>query len=130
MKGIVVDTNVLIEIISGNKKIINQLKEIRKSHNSPPTITVLNYSEILFGLMNKKNYGIIKEYLDTNFSLLTISRSSAELFAKTKYKQIKSGKTVPSFDLLIACITMDLGYTLITKDRHFSMIKGLSHITL
>ncbi len=65
------------------------------------------------------------QYLDKNFLLLTITRKSAENFARIKHGLKKRGRMVPDSDISNACIAMDAKAKLMTGDRHSRDIDGL-----
>jgi tRNA(fMet)-specific endonuclease VapC len=117
-----VDSNVLMDLYRGDSSIVAALR--RLSIEKPAT-TTLNYAEILFGLIGKPEYERIKTDLCTSFELLSLSATSAEVYAHLKLTLQRKGRPIPEMDVLIASIALEHSMTLITRDKHFASIDGL-----
>ncbi|MFW5852861.1 MAG: type II toxin-antitoxin system VapC family toxin [Nanoarchaeota archaeon] len=115
----ILDSNVIIDIYANNYSVINRLKELDLV--ASPGITVLSYAEILYGISNKE-YDKVKEHIDKNFRLYSISRNAAEIYIQYKKKLKRKGKRIPEFDMLIGAIVKDNRATLITSDKHFESL--------
>lgn len=126
MKKYVVDSDVLIYFLKGDKKAINKLSKIYPIELYTSRI---NYTELIYGAYNStkvdKNLDVILPFLE-NFQILEFCKTSSIVFAKTKAKLKKSGNIIADMDLMIASIAMANGATLITNNlKHFERIEGL-----
>jgi predicted nucleic acid-binding protein len=126
MKKYVVDSDVLIYFLKGDKKAIDKLSKISllQLHTSR-----INYTELMYGAYNsskvEKNLEVILAFLE-NFQILEFCKSSSHIFAQTKAKLKKSGNIIADMDLMIASIVMANDAVLITNNlKHFQRIQGL-----
>ena len=122
--NLIFDTNIVIELTRGNQAVIDILKN--QDMKIKPYITIINYSELLYGVLGTKKEIDFKKFLENNFSLLTITRKSAENFAKIKHELKDKGKIIPDLDIYIAAIALDIKAKVLTGDKHFTYIKGLN----
>jgi tRNA(fMet)-specific endonuclease VapC len=122
----ILDTNILIEVLSGNKDLADKLKRL----GSTPAITVFNYAETLFGVCDREDYAGVKEVLDSEFIVHDATKESAIIFASLKANQSRIGKPLPDFDLMIASVTIENKKILVTRDRHFSLIPDLNPLII
>ena len=126
MKKYIVDSDVLIYFLKGDKKAIDKLSKISplELHTSR-----INYTELIYGAYNskkiEKNLDIILPFLE-NFQILEFCKSSSIIFAKTKAKLKKSGSIIADIDLMIASIAMANDAILITNNlKHFKRVDSL-----
>lgn len=126
MKNYVIDTDILIYFLKGRKEVIEKLVKI-------PTdclyTTRVNYTELLYGAYNssrlKKNLAAIEPFLDS-FRILEFDEGSSKIFAKTKAQLKKRGKIIADMDLMIASITLNHGFSLVSNNiKHFERIDKL-----
>ena len=126
MKKYVVDSDVLIYFLKGDKKAIDKLSKISLLQLYTSRI---NYTELMYGAYNsskvEKNLEVILAFLE-NFQILEFCKSSSHIFAQTKAKLKKSGNIIADMDLMIASIVMANDAVLITNNlKHFQRIQGL-----
>lgn len=128
---LVLDTNILIELVSHNPSIIKELQKILEKYPSMPYITSPSYSEFLYGYIKKdsKNQEKAKEFLE-QFTLLHTTKASSRILAELKHELESKGKTIPIFDMLIASIVLDKKASFITLDEHFRNIPELKVMIL
>lgn len=126
MKRYVVDSDVLIYFLKGDKRAVTKLSQIAPMQLCTSRI---NYTELMYGAYNsakvEKNLDIIVPFLK-NFPILEFDAPSSMIFAKTKAKLKKSGTIIADMDLMIASIAIANGATLITNTlKHFDRIDKL-----
>ena len=128
---LILDTNILIELVSHNPSVIKELQNLLEKTPSHPYIAAPSYSEFLYGYMKKsaQEQEKAKEFLN-QFILLHTSKASSQMLAELKHNLESKGEPIPIFDMLIASIVMDKKATFITLDEHFKNIPNLSIITL
>ena len=128
MKKYLIDSDVLIYFLKGDKKAIDKLSTV-----SPMELYTsrINYTELLYGAYNsakaEKNLNTIIPFLD-NFQILEFDEPSSFIFAKTKAKLKKSGNIIADMDLMIASIAIANNAILITNNlRHFERLDSLDY---
>jgi predicted nucleic acid-binding protein len=89
------------------------------------------FQEVLQGVRNDSEYALLKERLEA-FPFIQIDRNT-HLLASNVYRQTrKKGGAVPSTDALIAATAIENNLSLLTLDKHFTLIakiyKGLKLI--
>jgi tRNA(fMet)-specific endonuclease VapC len=120
------DTNICIYLINGNKLLINKVK---KTGIFSIGISNATLAELYFGAYNSKH---IKENLKNisafkrNLTVYSDSSSSAETFGKVKAKLKASGCMIEDFDILIASIAIANNCILVTNNiHHFEKIDSI-----
>lgn len=129
--NVIIDTSILIEIENNNKKVIEQIEELKDTPTSEICITLFNFCEFYFGIINKSvnNKEKALKKLD-EYVLLNTTRKTGVIFCEILNKLKKSGKSIPQFDLMILSIAIENNMTLITADNHFKKIDGLKTVVL
>ncbi len=126
--GIVIDTDILIDLLRDREYAVRKIKELEK--NEELFTTDINAFELYFGAYNsrdkERNIAATKGLLKTMLLLHTQEESmetAGRIFAQRKSK----GKMIEIRDLLIAAITLQNGCRLFTNNKdHFEGIEGLS----
>ncbi|MBW2986040.1 type II toxin-antitoxin system VapC family toxin [Candidatus Woesearchaeota archaeon] len=124
--NLLIDTNILIEIENGNKKIIDELEKIKFNKLYISSLTI---SEFVDGSLKcstaeqEKTLNALKKYPVLNTTL-----SSSILLAHFSHVLTKKGRKIPLYDLVIASIAVDNDAILLTMDNHFKRIPGLEVI--
>jgi len=121
-----IDTDILIYSLKGIEKVQNKFI-INK--NSPKSISVITYGELIFGAKksNNREKNLATVYrVGELFPVVDLTKGIVETFGEVKALLQKKGKTVEDFDLLIGSTALYLNYTLVTNNvKHFSMIPDL-----
>jgi predicted nucleic acid-binding protein len=125
-KKYILDSDILIYFLKGEKEVI---KKVLSLQNDELYITIINYTELLYGIYNSNKISQNKEkilpFLD-NFKILQFDKNASEIFAKLKTKLKKQGKIIADMDLMIASIAISNKATLYTNNlKHFNRIDGL-----
>ncbi len=125
--GIVVDTDVLIDLLREKEYAVKKIKELEK--NETLSTTDINAFELYFGAYNSKKKdknlsstrGLLK-----NLTLFHTTEDAMETAGRI-YSHMKSkGKSIEIRDVLIAAITLQKGDSLLTRNKeHFERIEGL-----
>jgi predicted nucleic acid-binding protein len=123
----ILDSDILIYFLKGKKEVIEQIISLP---NNELHITIINYTELLYGIYNSNKITQNKEkilpFLD-NFKILQFDKNSAKVFAKLKSKLKKEGNIIADMDLMIASITIANKATLFTNNmKHFKRVENLN----
>jgi len=119
---ILCDTNILIEVLKGDKKEIEIIEDIGLENIAISSITVM---ELYFGALNKRELNKIKKSLNV-LNIVHFDSDISELAISMIEKYGKShGLQIP--DAIIAATAMSLGMPLFTLNlKDFRYIDGLS----
>lgn len=118
---VIVDTNIVIELFKGNKKIRTLCEKIGENRLYISAITV---GEFYFGALNKKEVPLIKKHLE-KFPWISINEDISRIFTDLMIRYSLSHRPYIG-DMLIAATALYFDipvFTLNTKD--FRYIKGL-----
>jgi tRNA(fMet)-specific endonuclease VapC len=120
---ILLDTNIVIEVLSGNTEIADKINKF-----SGFSICSIVLGELYIGLnrgINKsKNLKVFNDFLQ-GCTLINIDNETAKLYGEIVSKLYKKGKPIPTNDIWIAASAKQHGFTLITRDKHFKEIEDI-----
>ena len=122
---IVFNTDTCIEILRGNKTVI----EKRKQYDGVIGISFMSVAELYYGAEKSGNYSKNNSLIEKFLFTIEIINSNLEImkkFGQLKRKQELLGFTVADADLFIAATTICRGDKLITGNiKHFIRIEEL-----
>ena len=123
MNGNLMDTNVIVRVLNGDRELINELSKI----SSLCTCTVV-LGELMYGaaksahvVQNKQN----AKSLCSRYPLLGVSNIVAEFYGEIKKDLLSHGNVMPENDMWIAVTALANDMTVITQDKHFEHIQNL-----
>jgi len=126
--GIVIDTDILIDLLRNKTYAIRKIKELEK--NEELATTDINAFEIYFGAYNsgdRERNIISAKGLLRNLTIFHTEEDIMETAGRIFAERRARGKMIEIRDLLIAAITLQNGCRLLTNNRgHFEGIEGLS----
>ena len=130
-KKYILDSDILIYFLKGNQDIVEKIISLPKDDLY---ITIINYTELLYGIYNSNKITQNKEkilpFLE-KFKVLQFDKNSSEIFAKIKAKLKKQGNIIADMDLMIASIAIANKAILFTNNiKHFKRIKELKLLKL
>ena len=120
------DTNTVSDFIKNQPVVTTRLLAVPMRSLCISSITE---AELLYGVGKrpaaKKLNKIVDEFLQ-RVDVLAWDRQAAERYAAAKVKIETKGKALSPFDLLIASHALSAGCTLVSSDKAFRFIPGLS----
>ena len=122
---ILIDTDVCIEILRGNKKVINK----RNKFDEAISISFMTVAELFYGAQNSSNpehnQSIVEEFLLT-LQIIQSDFSIMKRFGSIKATLKKKNNLVPDADIIIASTAIGKCEFLVTGNtEHFSRMDGL-----
>lgn len=124
---VVVDTDILVGVLRGDRGDINTLKNI--DIRTELATTDLNAFELYYGACRSKNK---TQSLDTvdgllrELRLLHTTEAAMRRAGRIAATLEKKGSSLDFKDILIASIVLDAAYSLLTRNtKHFGRIEGL-----
>lgn len=128
MNGNLLDTNVIIRILNGDEHLF---KELSSFNNFCTSVIVLG--ELLYGAtksarseQNKQN----AKAFCSNFPILEVDERVSEAYGAIKKDLLAHGNVMPENDMWIVATAIANDVTVISQDKHFEHIQGLSVIKL
>ena len=121
----ILDTDVCIEILRGNEKVIERRREV----DDEIATTWITASELAYGAEKSgdpvRNLTLVTEFLGT-LPIRGLDLPSALEFGRCKARLERTGRRIADADLLIAAITLANGASLVTGNRrHYERIENL-----
>lgn len=128
MNGNLMDTNVIVRVLNGDRELINELSKI-----SSLCTCIVVLGELMYGaaksahvVQNKQNAKIFC----SRYPLLRVSNIVAEFYGEIKKDLLSHGNVMPENDMWIAATALANDMTVITQDKHFEHIQNLMVIKL
>jgi len=125
IKRVLVDTDIYIEFLKGDKNVNNIL-----SSADFIAFSVISVGEILSGFKisgNEKKY--LKELDEFLYSprleIYDIDSETSEFYAKIYGELRVAGNPIPTNDIWIAALALQHGIKLLTNDSHFKKVSGI-----
>ena len=123
MNGNVVDTNVIIKLLSGDD---NAVRLFNDAENIFVPVTVAG--ELFYGAYKssriQENLKLFMDFLSM-YTTLPIDSDVARVYGEIKTQLFQKGLPIPENDIWIAATAKTYKLTLLTFDTHFSNIDGL-----
>lgn len=126
MKKVALDTNVVIEIMRGNSKVIQQIEDFQLF-----CVPVTVCGELLFGVYNSlRSESELQKYhrFMSTAEVLEVNIGVVENYAKIRHKLKQKGRPIPENDIWIAAIAMSNDILLLSNDEHFLEIDDLNFV--
>lgn len=128
MNGKLLDTNVLVRLFNGDKKITNYLLK-----QNDIRLSSISLGELLFGAEKSRRTEENKSKAIAFFSRYNLYETSEEVaveYGKIKSALLKSGNPIPENDLWLAAVAKANDFAIVTQDKHFKKIADLSIIEI
>ncbi len=122
---ILIDTDICIEILRGNKKVISR----RTETDEPISVSFMTIGELFYGAYNSNkiehNTLLVEEFLLT-VSIINSDYSIMREFGKIKSELKKGNILLPDADLIIAATARKKCNLLVTGNiNHFNRVENL-----
>jgi len=126
MNGSVIDTNVIIRMLKGDKTAVEMLDNIENAF-----VPIVVVGELFYGAYKSAckddNMALFTAVLST-FEILPADEATAVSYALIKTDLIKNGIQIPENDLWIAAAAHAKNLSLATFDSHFENISRIKII--
>ncbi|MEK6968276.1 MAG: PIN domain-containing protein [Nanoarchaeota archaeon] len=121
----ILDTSFVIDVLRNRKEAIEKSTQLDNS-DEPIFITSISVFELwqIWNLLGEKKKRILAEFVDS-FGMLSFDSENAQLAGEVQSELMKSGLQIDPEDCMIAGIALTSGQAILTRDKHYSRIKGL-----
>ncbi len=128
---LVLDTNIYCDYAEG----LDETVDVIATHGEYIYIPSIVVGELAFGFMHGKRQQINERKLRQIVNRLKIEIIDVTADVARKYAIIylalkKKGKKIPINDVWIAACCMEVGGTLLTRDKHFRVVDKIDSIVL
>ena len=117
------DTNIAIDLLNGNKHVIQLLDEV-----SALFLPVTVCGELLFGAKNSgrpvENERLFRQFINA-CTLLPCGLAIADAYSEVRKKLKDKGLPIPENDIWIAATCIVHNIPLATRDQHFKEVDDL-----
>ncbi|MEM6910885.1 MAG: type II toxin-antitoxin system VapC family toxin [Verrucomicrobiota bacterium] len=125
-RGYLLDTDTCIEILRGNRRVIQK----RRGIYADVLTSEITASELYFGAANSqdppKHKAEVDQFLKT-LPVVPIGRHGAQFFGALKAQLRRAGRLIPDADLWIASIARALDFTVVTGNtKHLARVPRLT----
>ncbi|HOC52661.1 MAG TPA: PIN domain-containing protein [Caldisericia bacterium] len=123
----ILDTNIITEILKENEKVIKKAQTVQ-IEGKEILINAISYYEIKRGLLSTNATKQLEKFeqLCKIFGLALLDNKEIFDIASLIYKDLKQkGKIIEDADILIASISLNGNFILISADNDFNRIKNL-----
>lgn len=121
------DTNTISYASSGRSPAA--LSQISRQPVGNVFISAISYAEVKFGLVRRPAATRLMRSTEALFAEATIvpwTTSTAEIYARLRAGMQQLGKALSPLDMLIAAHAIEVGATLVSNDRAFAHVPGLT----
>jgi tRNA(fMet)-specific endonuclease VapC len=118
------DTNIVIELFKGNPDIVKSL-ETTQSVTIPFAVLGELYLGAYRSSNSQKHIKQVNDFLKKCFVAFA-DNETADNYALIKAALLNKGKPIPENDIWIAAIAKQYVLILITRDKHFDEIDGIT----
>ena len=122
----ILDTNAVSDLFAGDSDLEARLIGSERHHL--PTIVIGEYR---FGLMRSRHRVALEELLDRleeESDILYPNRATAVAYAEVRHRLRQAGTPLPENDVWIAALALQHELPVLTRDRHYDLVEGLTRV--
>ena len=121
---LLLDTNAVVALTENDRNLISTIR-----HAGELLVALQTVGELVFGALNSARP--VQNRLDLEvrlqrFRILYLDRETAEFYGAVCRALRKKGRHIPDNDLWIAALGLQHGLPVVTRDRHFEEVDGLT----
>lgn len=123
---VILDTNGLSAVADGEPALEPILR--RASEIAVPVIVLGEYR---YGIQQSRDRKRYEQWLTEslpNFRVLDVDEATAISYATVRHELKKAGTPIPSNDAWIAALCRQHAFSLLSRDRHFDLVRGIERI--
>jgi len=123
---LILDTNALSAIAEGQREAAKQFARARRV-----AIPVIVLGEYRFGIAHSRHQREYERWLEEMASVchvLEVSEETATWYAELRGQLKEAGTPIPSNDVWIAALCQQHSLPILSRDRHFDLVKGLRRL--
>jgi len=122
----ILDTNAVSALALKDRALIEKLKFIPQL-----TIPVIVVGEYMYGLKRVRNRSVLEKWFQDLCNLCDIAdinEETALYYAQAREELRVQGSPIPENDIWIAASARQLGLSIVSKDKHFDFVSGITRV--
>jgi len=122
----ILDTNALSALLEGNAQLSDCLK-----HVPVVRIPVIVLGEYRYGVSRSRLRRPLETYLNTiekTVPVLIVDSDTARFYAQIRSQLRQAGRPIPENDIWIAALALQHHLAIVSQDRHFDAVAGITRI--
>jgi len=124
--GLILDTNAISAVADQNLLVTELLAQANEV-----ALPVVAIGEYRYGISQSRYKARYWAWLDEfvrDARLLQVDELTTHYYAEIRVELRKSGKPIPTNDLWISALCRQYGLSLLSRDRHFDLVRGIDRI--
>ncbi|MCX6973246.1 MAG: PIN domain-containing protein [Verrucomicrobia bacterium] len=123
---VILDTNALSAWLDGDEELKLKISSATTVWLSPIVLGEYRYG--IKGSRHKNMYESELAELERDLPILLIDASTSESYAEIRCGLQKTGRTIPWHDVWIAAQAKQHGFQVVSWDKHFDNVSGVSRL--
>ena len=123
-KNILLDTNIIIGLFANNETIVTKISEA-KTVFIPSVALGESYYGAEQSRLRKANINRIESFAKSCI-ILACDTKTAKYYGKVKAQLKANGTPIPENDIWIAALAIQHKLSIVTRDKHFKNISGIT----
>jgi predicted nucleic acid-binding protein len=123
----ILDTNALSALADGDEGLAERIESV-----SVPSLPSIVLGEFRYGIMGSKFRGRYEGWLEKSlaaFAVISVDSTTAAHYAAIRFRLKSRGAPIPENDIWIAALALQYRLPVLSRDRHFSYIAEIRHVT-
>jgi tRNA(fMet)-specific endonuclease VapC len=123
---LILDTNGLSAIADGDAALEPVLRKATEV-----AVPVIVLGEYRYGIQHSRERQRYEQWLAESiltYRVLDVNEETAVFYATLRSELRKAGTPIPSNDVWIAALCRQHSFSLLTRDRHFDLVRGIKRI--
>jgi tRNA(fMet)-specific endonuclease VapC len=123
---LILDTNALSAVVEGDPVLAPLLRKAAQI-----AIPVIVLGEYRYGISYSRNRPQYEEWLTEylrNFRILEVEERTTIPYGAVRSELKKAGTPIPSNDVWIAALCRQHALPLLSRDRHFDLVRGIQRV--
>ena len=122
----ILDTNALSALADGDEALGRRL-----AASSILSVPVVVLGEYRYGILGSRHRAAYEAWLAENlpcFDILGIDAATAEAYAGLRRELRELGRPMPGNDIWVAALARQYGLPVVSRDRHFAEVPGMTAV--
>ena len=122
----ILDTNRSSAIADGEVSLAPILRKA-----SEIAVPVIVLGEYRYGIRQSRDHQRYEQWLQEsirNYRVLDVDEETANFYASLRFELRRAGTPIPSNDVWIAALCRQHSLSLLSRDRHFDLVRGIERI--
>jgi tRNA(fMet)-specific endonuclease VapC len=122
----IMDTNALSAVADGDAALEPVLRKAAEV-----AVPVIVLGEYRYGIQQSRDHKRYEQWLAEsirNYRVLEVNEETASSYATLRSELKRAGTPIPSNDAWIAALCRQYSFPLLSRDRHFDLVRGIERI--